>query len=121
MEQSAATHNSGVGIVIVLVVLLVLLALFALPQQLPSLSDVRLRTHAVEQHSTDAIKARERLGRCGSGLRVQLCPPNQKHGLSVCFWCKEIGATVCPGMYVTIGGVEKTAFIRPCQEWEECR
>ena len=56
----------------------------------------------------------------GEGLRVKLCPPSSKHGLSVVFWC-ETGDSICPGMYVTIGGVEKTCFYRPCDDWRNCR
>jgi hypothetical protein len=112
-------------------VLLLLAAIFVLmlgrvlaqsaPTQLPSLRDVVHRPHAVTKHGDDAIKARKELVGCGADdLRAKLCLAG-KYGMSVVFWCNPDGVTLCPGMYTTIGGVEKTAFIRPCQQWRECK
>jgi len=117
-----AERTSGSGLVwlLVVAVLLALLVLFALPTQLPTLEGVRPRQHAVQRHGEDAIAAREALANCGEGLRVQLCPASERFGLSVVFWC-ETGGYLCPGCATTIGGLERTAFVRPCVEWRECR
>lgn len=93
-----------------------------MPQEFPALDQIQLCQHAVERHGDDALEARQRLFDCRPrDLRMKLCPPSSKYGLSVVFWCESPGATVCPGMYVTIGGIEKTAFFRPCSQWETCQ
>ena len=91
------------------------------PTQLPALRDVRYRRHAVVRHQGDALAAREGLEQCADGdLRAQLCRRGV-HGMTVVFWCEVPGATLCPGMYTTISGLEKTSFIRPCEQWRACR
>lgn len=112
------SHSGGLWIVIILA--LAGLALI-LPKQLPHLQEVKVRIHAVERHSQDAMSARESLDNCGEGLRVKLCPSSENNGLSVVFWCADTGTGLCPGMYATISGWEKTSFIRPCTEWEQCK
>jgi len=112
----ARKKGNSAGTLIVLL-LLGLIALFALA---PSLDQIKLRSHAVERHGTDAIAAREGLWNCGEGLHVQLCPKSSLHSAGFSFWC-ETGNYLCPGMYVTLGGMEKTSFRRPCNEWRECR
>ena len=93
-----------------------------MPQEMPALADVQLCSHAVERHGDDALEARRRLFECKPrNLRWKFCPPGSKYGSSVAIWCQPPGATICPGMYVTLGGIEKTAFMRPCNEWGECQ
>lgn len=116
MEDS---RQSNVGLLIAIVFLL-LVILLTLPTQLPRVQDIQLQPHAVQKHGTDAVQARSALSGCGDNLNVRICPPSSAHGLSIVFWC-ETGGFNCPGMYATIGGQEKTCFIRPCSEWRECR
>jgi len=122
MIEDSRTRSGNAGLLIALIVLLLAaLLVFALPRELPALQDVRPRQHAVESHGADAIASKEALANCRSGLKIKVCPPTSVYGLSVVFWCQEPGATLCPGCIATIGGVEKTAFIRPCGQWERCR
>lgn len=115
------TRSRSPALVLFLIALLLgLLLLFALPRQLPALQRIQPRSHAEERHGADAVTARESLLSCGDGLRVRLCPPSSRNGLSVVFWCENSGS-LCPGMYATIGGAEKTCFVRPCADWSECR
>jgi len=121
MIEDTRTTNGNAGLLIALLVLLLAaLLVFAMPRELPALQGIQPRPHAVERHGTDAELARESLLECGDGLRVRLCPPSSQHGLSVVFWCESSGS-LCPGMYATIGGLEKSCFIRPCEQWRECR
>lgn len=116
MAVHEQTSNSNV----VIYILALLLLCFALAMVLPSLGSIRTGTHAVERHGQDAINARGSLTDCKS-LRSQLCPGKKgTYGLTVVFWC-ETGRHLCPGMYTTIGGTEKTAFIRPCAQWRRCK
>ena len=121
MNTEVRRRGSGLLWLLAIAALLALLVLFALPAQLPTLQDVRPRQHAVQRHGEDAIAAREALANCGSGLKIRVCPPSSVYGLSVVFWCREPGASLCPGCIATIGGLEKTTFIRPCAEWERCQ
>jgi len=114
MEARKKGSNTGTFIVLLLLSLAVLFVMA------PSLDQIKFRSHAVESHGADAIAAREGLWNCDDGLRVQLCPKSNLHSAGFCFWC-ETGSYLCPGMYVTLGGMEKTAFKRPCHEWRECR
>lgn len=115
------TQRSNWGIVLLMVALLLGLFLaLAMPRELPTLERVRHGAHAEAKHGEDARAALAGLENCGDGLRVRLCPPGSKYGLTVCFWC-ETGTGLCPGMYTTIGGTEKTRFIRPCEDWRQCR
>lgn len=107
-------------IIALIVLLLAALLVFAMPRELPALQGIQPRPHAAEQHGTDAELARQSLLDCGDGLRARLCPPSSRNGLSVVFWC-ENSSSLCPGMYATIAGAEKTCFIRPCADWRECR
>ena len=116
-----ATERNSTWLVFLALGALLLLALLAMPLELPPLGQVKPMPHAVEKHGEDAVAARKTVLGCGDGLRAQLCPPNGKRGLTAVFWCQPPGATVCPGMYVTIGGVEKTTFVRPCEQWERCQ
>jgi len=104
-------------------ILIGILALFLLAtaiSELPSFGDVVPRPHAVEKHGTDATQARASLTDC-KNLKSKLCPGKVgSYGLTVVFWC-ETGKTLCPGCYATIGGKEKTAFIRPCSQWRNCQ
>ena len=110
-------RTSGKWIFIVLAILLLTLVLFSL--ELPSFGSITTRPHAVQKHGQDAITARTSLTDC-KNLKSQICPKSSLHGLTVVFWC-ETGSTLCPGMYATIGGKEKSAFIRPCYQWRECQ
>jgi len=112
--ETKSRNNTGIFLVISLFLGLVVLFV------LPTLEQIKLRPHAVEKHGMDAVTARESLWNCGSGLRTKLCPRNEKHGRTICIWC-ETGASLCPGMYTTVGGAEKTSFIRPCWQWRECK
>jgi len=114
-------RQSGLLWLLVVAAVLALLLIFALPAQLPALENVQPRLHAIQNHGTDAIIAREALTNCGEGLRVKVCPPSNAHGLSVYMWCETTGSYLCPGCITTISGIEKTAFLRPCTQWEECR
>ena len=114
IEQQASNNNW------VLYLLAFMLLIFALAMALPSLGSITTGTHAVERHGQDAINARAGLTNCKT-LRSKLCPGKQgSYGLTVVFWC-DTGQSLCPGMYTTIGGTEKTAFIRPCSQWRSCR
>jgi len=112
--ETKSRNNTGIFLVISLLLGLVILFV------LPTLGQIKLRPHAVEKHGMDAVTARESLWNCGSGLRTKICPKSKLHSTSICFWC-ETGSYLCPGMYTTRGGMEKTTFMRPCQEWRECR
>lgn len=88
--------------------------------QAPPLEQVRLRPHAVERHGEQALTARERVFNCPvEDLRAKICPAGEKYGMRVHFWC-ESGSQLCAGMITTIGGVEKTSFIKPCSYWARC-
>jgi len=120
--MNAHVERRRLGGLWLLVALLLVLLLWwaAMPRELPALQRIQPRSHAEERHGADALTARESLLSCGDGLRARLCPPSSQHGLSVVFWCESSGS-LCPGMYATIGGAEKTCFIRPCADWRECR
>jgi len=129
MSEDIRTGNGSAGlspgtgicpIIALIVLLLAALLAFAMPRQLPALQGIQPRAHAAERHGTDAEVARQGLLECGDGLRARLCPPSSRHGLSVVFWCESSGS-LCLGMYATIGGAEKTCFIRPCADWRDCR
>lgn len=109
-------HRAGAGLVA-----FALLAIGLLLLQMPSVDDIIETLHAVETHGPDAVRARRGLKDCGpDDLRVKICRP-ATYGLTLAFWCQTEGAVLCPGAYTTIAGIEKTAFIRPCQEWERCQ
>ena len=118
--MEATARNNTWLVFLALGALLVLGALLAMPLELPPLEQVKPMPHAVERHGEDAVAARKAVLGCGSGLRAQFCPAANGHGPSAVFWC-ETGTYLCPGMYLTIGGVEKTSFTRPCEQWRECR
>ena len=110
----------AVGLMVLMFVGALWLAL-PMPQEFPALDQVILCEHAVERHGDDALEARRRLFDCKpENFRARICPPSSKYGTSVVFWC-ESGSGICAGMYVTIGGVEKTAFLRPCDQWRNCQ
>jgi len=88
--------------------------------QVPDVGDIKFRPHAVQKHGEDAVEARKAIQGCPpSGLRAKVCVAGS-HGLSVVYWC-ETGLSLCPGTYTTISGLEKTSFIRPCDDWRTCR
>ena len=118
--ETTARNNTGLAFLVLGALVLVALVLLAMPLELPPLEQVRPMPHAVEKHGEDAVAARKAVLGCGDGLRARLCPANGKRGLTVAFWC-ETGTGLCPGMYTTIGGVEKTTFVRPCEQWERCQ
>uniref|UniRef100_A0A6M3M6E8 Uncharacterized protein n=1 Tax=viral metagenome TaxID=1070528 RepID=A0A6M3M6E8_9ZZZZ len=115
-----ATERNSTWLVFLALGALLLLALLAMPLELPPLGQVKPRAHAVERHGEDAVAARAALANCKNGLKIKVCPPATRYGLSVYMWC-ESGAYLCPGCVTTIGGLEKTAFIRPCEDWATCR
>ena len=115
-----ATERNSTWQVFLALGALLLLALLAMPLELPPLERVKPMPHAVERHGEDAVAARAAVLTCGDGLRARLCPAANGHGPSAVFWC-ETGGHLCPGMYLSIGGVEKTSFTRPCEQWRECR
>lgn len=120
VSQSSGSGIKTFLVLAVFAIMLVWLLLAVLPQDLPSLGDVQPGAHAVERHGQDAVDARNALLGCKS-LQSKLCPGKEgSHGLSVVFWCETDGP-LCPGMYTTIGGSEKTTFIRPCSQWRQCR
>ncbi|HUX75464.1 MAG TPA: hypothetical protein VMY40_02340 [Anaerolineae bacterium] len=114
-----ATAKNNTWLVFLALGALLLIALLAMPLELPPLGQVKPRAHAVERHGEDAVAARKAVLTCGDGLRAQFCPRTSVHGPSVAFWC-ETGGFLCPGMYLTLGGVEKTCFTRPCEQWRKC-
>jgi hypothetical protein len=90
--------------------------------QAPPLTQVRLRSHAVERHGDEAVIARQRVFNCSmEDLRAKICPAGEKYGMRVHFWCEDDASRLCPGMITTIGGVEKTSFVKPCSYWERCQ
>lgn len=121
MVKTQTIPVPAVGFIFLMIVAAMWLAM-PVPREMPALDQVILCEHAVERHGDDALEARKRLFDCKPvNLRAKLCPPGSKYGLSVVFWCEPPGATICAGMYVTIGGVEKTAFLRPCEQWRNCQ
>jgi len=111
----------AVGFMLLMLVAAVWLAL-PMPQEFPALDQVILCEHAVERHGDDALEARRRLFDCKPQyLRWKFCPPGSKYGSSVVIWCQPPEAAICAGMYITLGGIEKTAFLRPCHEWGDCQ
>lgn len=125
MARSATVqkHSGGLFLFIFVIGLLGISAVIFLigsVEQAPAYDIVIPQSHAVERHGNDAVKARLALHNCAEGLRSQLCPGKPgTYGLTVVFWC-ETGEYLCPGCYATIGGLEKTAFIRPCAQWRRC-
>lgn len=118
----SARRMPAVGLMLLLMLLGVMWMAIPMPQEFPALDQIQLCQHAVERHGDDAIKARQRIFDCKlQNLRWRYCPPGSKYGSSVVIWCQPPGATICPGMYVTIGGIEKTAFLRPCEQWRNCQ
>lgn len=120
--MQAQPERHGFGLLwLALAVLAALVLLATLPRELPSLKDMRPMPHAVQRHGQDAIEARACIQHCSADrLRVKLCPPSARHGLSVVYWC-EIPAPTCPGTVLTIGGVERSSYFRPCADWATCR
>ena len=118
--MEATARNNTWLVFLALGALLVLGALLAMPLELPPLEQVKPMPHAVERHGEDAVAARAAVLGCGDGLRAQLCPKANGHGLSAVFWC-ETETYLCPGMCLTIGSVEKTSFTRPCEQWRRCQ
>ena len=118
--SSPTDHANPLGVVILLTILLVVafLALASMPQELPPMELTIPRSHAVEKHGADALAARRMLDVCGEGLKRKLATHGQEgtYGLTVVTWC-ETGLKLCPGMLSTVGGIEKTVFIRPCEDW----
>jgi len=109
--------GSGKSVFWLFVFVLILVIVF---MNLPNLKQVRYGTHAVQKHGQDALTARASLKNC-KNLKTKLCPGKQGgYGLTVVIWC-ETGLSTCPGMYTTIGGIEKTCFIRPCSQWSNCQ
>jgi len=109
-------NNSGMWVFMVLLLGLAMLVMcsVARPSQAPSVNDVQVRPHAVEKHGNDAIVARAGITACKSPRSRWLGGGTEGVGWAV--WC-ETGTHLCPGMYISAGGVEKTAFIRPCYQW----
>jgi len=121
--MSVITAGGGFGkiFILFLIIGLVLLALVALamPTQAPDVRKIKYRPHAVERHGADAITARQQVEDCGfTRLRSKFCLKGDK--ITVVYWC-ETGKTLCPGMYVTIGGIEKTSFFQACERWRKCK
>lgn len=115
MEAKQASNGTWVFCILGIGLLLLILLM-----NLPSLGSIRTTPHAVERHGTDAINARAGVRNC-KVPKTKLCPGKQGgYGLTVVFWC-ETGGHLCPGFYTTIGGVEKTAFMRPCAQWARCQ
>lgn len=109
-------NNSGLWVFMAL-----LLGLFALvmcsvasPSQAPPVGSIQVRPHAVEKHGQDALDARVGITNCKSPQSRWLGGGTEGVGWAV--WC-ETGEYLCPGMYISAGGIEKTAFIRPCSQW----
>ena len=89
--------------------------------QTPPLVQIRLRDHAVQRHGEQALKARKKVFNCGAeNLRAKIFPPGERYGMRIHFWCESETSSLCPGMITTIGGVEKTSFVKPCDYWERC-
>ena len=118
--------TSSRGLLVPIVGLLALLgalwAMVAMPREVPALDQIQARPHADARHGEDADKARKGVRLCESeNLRMKLCMPGTKYGLSIAYWCERPGTSICPGLYATIGGIEKTAFVRPCMQWRKCQ
>jgi len=120
--MQAQRERSGSGLLwIALLILAALIAMAMLPRELPSLQNVRYREHATLRHGCDALDARACVQNCSvDRLRVKLCPPTSRHGLSVVYWC-ALPMGSCPGTVLTIGGLERTSYYRPCADWSVCR
>lgn len=127
MSTGISTESNATGAwCLVVTAIAILVVLFSFVSrvmsriELPSLDQVIPQTHAVERHGQDAIMSRSALAGCKVPMS-KLCPGKAgSYGLTVVFWC-ETGKELCPGMYTTIGGVEKTTFIRPCSQWRNCQ
>jgi hypothetical protein len=128
MEAEYVNSGSGGGLFVVfLFVALLAIALMVTQApsvtrlELPQVKDIQYQTHAVESHGDDALWARESVQQCKpKDLRVNVCP-RSIYGLTVAFWCEPVGKYLCGGIYTTISGVEKTAFVRPCEQWRKCK
>jgi hypothetical protein len=111
-----ALRKAGTGLVA-----LAILATGLVLLQMPDVTEIIETLHAIERHGVDAVRARQGLQACDKDdLRVKICP-SEKYGLTLAFWCEPGGAVLCPGAYTTIAGIEKTAFIRPCEQWRNCK
>jgi len=113
-----AEARRGNGLILLLLFLLFMVA----AASLPGIESVgRISSHAIERHGMDAIRAKRIVEVCPKeNLRVKLCPRSKNHGPSLVYWC-EVEGTRCPGMYVTLQGRVKTAFIKPCHKWPQCQ
>lgn len=91
------------------------------PLDLPSLDNIRLGDHAVDRHGDQAREARRQVFGCNpEHLRV-CAGVHDGTRLSVYFWCEEPGQSLCPAIVTTIGGKERTSFVKPCSYWyDQC-
>jgi hypothetical protein len=128
MEAEYASSSGG-GVLFIVFLLIALMAIALMVAQtpgvthlqLPQVKDIQYQSHAVESHGDDALWARDSVTQCKPrDLRVNVCP-RSVYGLTVAFWCEPPGKYLCGGIYTTISGVEKTAFVRPCEQWRKCR
>lgn len=119
IARSRPSSGGCAGVAIVLAIIAAVVGMIALtslkatPTQAPGIGDIVTRPHAVEKHGADALKAREGLTACKS---ISSRVTSGFEGVGWAVWC-ETNEYLCPGTYVTFGGVEKTAFIRPCTQW----
>jgi len=117
----AAARRSPILFVLFVVAAITVIA----ATQTPDFSSIRFSPealeHAVARHGDDALLAISRTMGCGvENRRAKLCLKG-RYGLTIAFWCQPPGAELCPGLYATIGGCGKTAFVRPCYQWKECQ
>ena len=86
-----------------------------LPQQPPPREIIIETEHAVLKHGADAIEALRAVKLCPSkDVRYRLLNGTAE-GIGWVYWC-EWGGPLCPCVYVTMGGTQKTAYIRPCEQ-----
>jgi hypothetical protein len=130
MNERGQTSILEAGVILLLIVLALLIVVPTLTNagrtakdtgvvnlQLPKRKHIQYQEHATEKHGQDAVQAREGVQGCKPwNLRIKYCEATETHGASVHFWC-ETGEGLCPGTITTVGGNEKTSFLRPCGDW----
>lgn len=118
--MTGAVKQFGVGGLVIAAALMGLALL-----QTPSMGQIEFSPEALahigERHGEVGLRAIQRTLGCElQNRRAWVCLQG-KYGVSVVFWCQPPGSEVCPGIYASIGGCGKTAFVRPCSEWRECK
>jgi len=111
--MSSVTKAEGGSSFFVIVAILVMVAATAVVIA-PAYDEIRLRSHAVEQHGMDAVIARLATRNCAN-LKAFRCPSRENHPPSFFLICEEVTGVMCTVMIVGTKGGELTSMRIPCE------